>query len=98
MLRSTKRGCLSVSTVHPARAGVSAGEAYPLEVSISLVDALYKDGETFLVGTVLVTGPAFILYWKTGNILLLGCALAIALLASVRGLLMYAYSRMRPAL
>ena len=87
-----------MSTVRPARAGVSAREAYPLEVSISLVDALYKDGETFLVGTVLVTGPAFILYWKTGNILLLGCALAIALLASVRGLLMYAYSRMRPAL
>ncbi|HUO00598.1 MAG TPA: EAL domain-containing protein [Bradyrhizobium sp.] len=86
-----------MSTVHPARAGVSAGAAYPLEVSISLVDALYKDGETFLVGTVLVTGPAFILYWKTGDILLLGCALAIALVASVRGLLMYAYSRRRPA-
>jgi diguanylate cyclase (GGDEF)-like protein len=87
-----------VSTVHPARAGVSAGEAYPLEVSISLVDALYKDGETFLVGTVLVTGPAFILYWKTGDILLLGCALAIAFVACVRGLLMYAYSRRHPAL
>jgi diguanylate cyclase (GGDEF)-like protein len=87
-----------VSTVHPARAGVSAGEAYPLEVSISLVDALYKDGETFLVGTVLVTGPAFILYWKTGDVLLLGCALAIAFVACVRGLLMYAYSRRHPAL
>ena len=60
------------------------------EVSFSLVDSLYRDGGTFLVGTILVTGPAFIIYWKTGEILLLGCALAI-----VSGLLMYAYFRMR---
>ena len=46
-------------------------EAPSSEISISLVDSLYKDGGTFLVGTILVTGPAFIIYWKTGEILLL---------------------------
>jgi len=74
---------------------IQRGERTSPEVSFSLVDSLYKDGGTFLVGTILVAGPAFIIYWKTGEILLLGCALAIVLVACVRGLLMYAYFRMR---
>src|SRR5215831_9663271 len=74
---------------------VQKRETSSSEISISLVDSLYKDGPTFLVGTILVTAPAFIIYWKTGEILLLGCALAIVLVACVRGLLMYAYFRMR---
>ena len=69
---------------------IQGGETTSPEISFSLVDSLYKGGGTFLVGTILVTGPAFIIYWKTGEILLLGCALAI-----VSGLLMYAYFRMR---
>src|SRR5262249_44620166 len=74
---------------------VQVRETTSPEISISLVDSLYKDGPTFLVGTILVTVPAFIIYWKTGEILLLGCALAIVLVACVRGLLMYAYFRLR---
>ncbi len=84
-----------MSTALPTARPVPGREAPSSEISISLVDSLYKDGGTFLVGTILVTGPAFIIYWKTGEILLLSCALAIALVACVRGLLMYAYLHMR---
>ncbi len=86
-----------MSTALPTRRPAPGREAHSSEISISLVDSLYKDGGTFLVGTILVTGPAFITYWKTGEILLLSCALAIALVACVRGLLMYAYLHMRSA-
>ena len=79
------------------RRPVQGREALPPEISISLVDSLYKDRPTFLVGTILVTGPAFIIYWKTGEILLLSCALAIAFVACARGLLMHAYLRVRSA-
>lgn len=84
-----------MSTALPTRPPPAGRETHPSQVSISLVDSLYKDGGTFLVGTILVTGPAFIIFWKTGEILLLTCALAIVLVACVRGLLMYAYFRMR---
>ena len=84
-----------MSTALRNRHAVPGSKAPPSEISISLVDSLYKDGRTFIVGTVLVTGPAFILYWKTGEILLLTCALAIALVAGARGMLMYAYLRVR---
>ena len=84
-----------MSNALPTRRPAPGREAHPSQVSISLVDSLYKDGGTFLVGTILVTGPAFVIYWKTGEILLLSCALAIVLVACVRGLLMYAYFRMR---
>ena len=84
-----------MSTALPTRRPAPVREAHPSQVSISLVDSLYKDGGTFLVGTILVAGPAFIIYWKTGEILFLSCALAIALVACVRGLLMHVYCRMR---
>jgi diguanylate cyclase (GGDEF)-like protein len=76
----------------PLRRDISRPEECPSEVSIALIDALYKDVGTFLVGTLLVTGPAFIIYWKTSAPLLLACALAIVLVAAVRGSLMYAYA------
>jgi hypothetical protein len=84
-----------MSTALRTRHAVPGSKAPPSEISISLIDSLYKDGRTFLVGTVLVTGPAFILYWKTGEILLLTCALAFALVAGARGILMYAYLHAR---
>lgn len=86
-----------MSTVLPTRSH-AGGEAHPSEVFISLVDSLYKDRGTFLVGTILVTGPAFVIFWKTGEILLLSCALAIALVAFARGLLMHVYCCMRPTI
>jgi diguanylate cyclase (GGDEF)-like protein/PAS domain S-box-containing protein len=95
MVMPTREGASSVSTAVPISTTIPGREARPSDVFISLVDSLYKDGGTFLVGTILVTGPAFIIYWKTGEILLLACALAIVLVACLRGLLMYAYLRMR---
>src|ERR1700733_7885849 len=70
-------------------------EAPSPEISIALIDSLFKDGPTFLVGTTFIAGPAFITYWKTGNILLLSCAVAIALVGAARLLLMYVYYRRR---
>ena len=77
------------------RRPVQEHKALPPEIYIPLVDSLYQDGRTLLVGTILVTGPAFITYWKTGEILLFYCALAIALVACARGLMMHAYNRLR---
>jgi diguanylate cyclase (GGDEF)-like protein/PAS domain S-box-containing protein len=78
----------ALQTYRPAEASSS-------EISISLIDSLYRDGPTFLVGTIFTAGPAFITYWKTGEILLLSCALAIAVVGGARGLLMYVYCRRR---
>src|SRR5580704_10279574 len=70
-------------------------ETLPPEIYIPLVDSLFKDGRTLLAGTFFVTGPIFVTYWKTGEPLLLGCALAILLVAGARGMLVRAYGRVR---
>jgi hypothetical protein len=90
-----QRGRTSVSTAVPVRTPVPGREARPSEISISLVDSLYKDGGTFLVGTILVTVLLSSILEVTGEILLLACALAIVSVACARGLLMYAYFRRR---
>jgi len=77
------------------RQPVQGHEALPPEIYIPLVDSLYKDGRTLLAGTIFVTGSVFITYWKTGEILLLYCTLAILLVACARGLVMRAYLRVR---
>ncbi len=70
-------------------------EPLPAEIYIPLVDTLFKERRTLLVGTIFVTGSVFITYWKTGEILLLYCALAIVIVAAARGLLIRAYLRER---
>ena len=70
-------------------------KALPAEIYLPLVDSLYQDGRTLLVGTILVTVSVFATYWKTGEILLFYCALAIILVASARGLIISAYLRTR---
>jgi diguanylate cyclase (GGDEF)-like protein len=60
-----------------------------------MVDSLYQDGRTLLLGMIFVTGSVFVTYWKTGEILLLYCALAIVLVACARGIMMHAYFRAR---
>ncbi len=70
-------------------------EALPPDIYLLLVDSLYQDGRTLLAGTICVTGAVFITYWKTGEILLFYCALAIILVACARGMLMRAYARVR---
>jgi diguanylate cyclase (GGDEF)-like protein len=70
-------------------------EALPPDIYLPMVDSLYQDGRTLLLGTIFVIGSVFITYWKTGEILLLYCALAIVLVACARGIMMHAYFRAR---
>jgi diguanylate cyclase (GGDEF)-like protein/PAS domain S-box-containing protein len=74
---------------------VQRPDSLPPEIYIPLVDSLYKDGRTLLLGTVFVTGSVLVTYWKTGQALLLLCAVAIVLVAGARGLVMRAYARVR---
>ena len=67
----------------------------PSDIYLPMVDSLYQDGRTLLLGMIFVTGSVFVTYWKTGEILLLYCALAIVLVACARGIMMHAYFRAR---
>ena len=73
-------------------------EALPPEIYLPLVDSLFKEGRTLFAGTILGAGSVFITYWKTGEVLLLYCAIAVLIVAALRGLTMRAYLRARPAI
>jgi diguanylate cyclase (GGDEF)-like protein len=85
---------LMSSELHAPRT-VQRQDALPPEIYIPLVDSLYKDGRTLLMGTIFVAGSVLVTYWKTGEALLLSCAVAIVLVACARGLMMRAYARVR---
>jgi diguanylate cyclase (GGDEF)-like protein/PAS domain S-box-containing protein len=70
-------------------------KALPPEVYIPLVDSLFKEGSTLLLGTIFVIGSVLITYWKTADIFILYCALAIFVVACARGAMMRAYMRTR---
>ena len=72
-------------------------EELPPDVYLTLVDSLYQDRQTLLVGTVFVAGSIFFTYWKTDEPLLLYFALAFVFIACLRGLSMYGYFRARAA-
>jgi diguanylate cyclase (GGDEF)-like protein len=84
-----------MSFVLRTRRSAPGRKALPAEIYLPLVDSLYQDGRTLLVGTILVTVSVFATYWKTGETLLFYCALAIILVACVRGLVIRAYIRTR---
>jgi len=67
----------------------------PTEIYLPLVDSLYKDGRTLFSGTIFIVGSVLLTYWKTGEPLLLLCALVFAFVAFARGLSMRAYARQR---
>jgi diguanylate cyclase (GGDEF)-like protein len=70
----------------------------PPDVYISLVDSLFSDWRSLLIGSVAATMTAIITAWRTGELLLYGCAAAIALVALVRLLQMRSYARHRGTL
>jgi len=72
-------------------------ETLPAEIYLPLVDSLFEEGRTLLAGTIFGAGSVFVTYWKTGEISLLYCALAVVIIAGARGLLMRAYVRARPS-
>src|ERR1700683_127377 len=70
-------------------------QALPAEIYLPLVDSLFKEGRTLLIGTIFIIGSVFLTYWTTGEILILYCALAIFAVACAGGLMMRAYMRKR---
>ncbi len=71
------------------------GHSIPTEIYIPLVDSLYQEGRTLLVGYFMAVGSILLTYWKTGDYLLLACAVAFSLVAAVRAFDMRAYARVR---
>ena len=65
------------------------------EIYIPLVDSLYQEGRTLLVGYFMATGAILLTYLKTGNFVLLVCAAAFSVVAAARALDMRAYARAR---
>lgn len=72
-------------------------KALPPEIYLPLVDSLYQDRRTLLFGTIFLMGSIFVTYWKTAEILLLYCALATAIIACSRAIMIHAYLRARAA-
>jgi diguanylate cyclase (GGDEF)-like protein len=70
-------------------------QALPPEIYIPLVDSLFKEGRTLLIGTLFIIGSVLVTYWKTGEVLILCCAAAITLVAVARGYMMRAYLHVR---
>jgi diguanylate cyclase (GGDEF)-like protein/PAS domain S-box-containing protein len=71
------------------------GYNIPAEIYIPLVDSLYQEGRTLLVGYFMAVGSILLTYWKTGDILLLSCAVAFSFVAAARASDMRAYRRAR---
>lgn len=65
------------------------------EIYIPLVDSLYQEGRTLVVGYAMAVGSILLSYWKSGQILLLACAIAFTVVAVVRSMDMRAYARAR---
>lgn len=76
----------------------STPQALPADIYLPLVDSLYEDRRTLVSGNVFATVGIIATYWKTNAIVLLYCAIAIVVVACVRGLVMREYFRARPAL
>lgn len=73
----------------------STHQALPPEIYIPLVDSLFKEGTALFMGVIFVVGSVLSTYWKTGDPLILACAVAIAVVACARGVMMKAYARVR---
>ena len=85
-------------TLVPKSPEALEGQELPPEIYIPLVDSLYKEGRTLLVGFFMVVGAMLVTFWKTGNPLLLGCAGAFILIAGIRAHEMRAYAAVRAAI
>jgi diguanylate cyclase (GGDEF)-like protein len=70
-------------------------ETLPAEIYIPLVDSLFKEGTALFMGVIFVVGSVFSTYWKTGDVLILYCAIAIAVVAAARGIMMHMYNKVR---
>ena len=71
-------------------------QALPADIYLPLVDSLYQDRRTLISGNVFAAIAIFTTYWKTGQIVLLCCAIAVVLVACARVLLVREYVRFHP--
>ena len=62
------------------------GQPLPAEIYISLVDALFKDFRSLIVGSLAAAITALITAWKTGEQALYLCSVAIVIVACMRAL------------
>ncbi len=77
------------------RSSRTRDEALPPDIYLPLVDSLYEDRRTLVSGSIFATIAIFTTYWKTGEIILLYCAIAVVLVACARGMVMREYFRAR---
>ena len=68
------------------------------EIYIPLVDSLYQEERTAVVGYLMAVGSILLSYWKSGEILLLACVAAFTVVAVARTMDMRAYARARAEL
>ena len=68
------------------------------EIYIPLVDSLYQEGRTLVVGYFMAVVSILLSYWKSGEVLLLACAAAFTVVAVARTMDMRAYARTRAEL
>jgi diguanylate cyclase (GGDEF)-like protein/PAS domain S-box-containing protein len=71
------------------------GYSIPPEIYIPLVDSLYQEGRTLLVGYFMAVGSILLTFWKTGDFLLFACAIAFSLVAAARAVDMRSYRKAR---
>src|SRR5262249_440946 len=91
--KGTSRTEIMAFALRAPRASVE--QELPSEIYVPLADSLYKEGRTLFVGSIMVIGSVLTTYWKTGEVLLLACALTLAIVACVRVWEMRAYARAR---
>ena len=77
--READRGSIMKSLQRSLRA--FEGRDIAPEIYIPLVDSLYQEGRTLLVGYTAATSAILLTYWKTGDIWLLACAFAFSVVA-----------------
>ncbi len=75
-----------------------APKQVPFDIRASLVDALFDDRRSLFIGSMAAACCTLLSAWKTGSAVLLGFAVAIALVAVVRVIEIGAYGRARAGL
>jgi diguanylate cyclase (GGDEF)-like protein len=84
-----------MDTTAATRPHLPAHDPLPPEIYVPMVDSLFKEGRVLFLGTIFVVGSVFVTYWKTEQVLILYCAVAVMLVGCARALMMRAYLRMR---
>ena len=77
------------------RGRLRGDESVPLDVRVSLVHALYQDARSLVIGSVAATVTSLFSAWKTEELSLYLCSLAIVSVFALRALDFRAFTRCR---